>query len=269
MAATRIGNGKSMSRSTVDKADPIERAKRYTNELVDLVIAAKAANENTKWVFYSPHLADQIPLSHAANAFNELQRTLLFYSVVRACALFDRSAKDRVSLHTVIDAFPNNRAVKEVARERKLSHVNQSEPRMWTDEDDEEILDMLRRHWKMDRERRGELAEKLTYKQVRIAKKIIVRAERKFIAKHLRPFRNHHIAHNLSSEARDGKTLKFVLGMEQRAIEHAKCAVDLLHQALNGVGFDWEGLEEIQTRNAKEFWSNLTFNLPDPPTGRQ
>ncbi|WP_425043821.1 hypothetical protein [Primorskyibacter sp. S87] len=243
--------------------DPIQRAKGYTDQLVNLVIAAAAANENTRHVVYSRHLAEQIPRSYAANAFRELQDSLLYYSVVRACALFDRAGNDKVSLHTVINAFPNKRAVKKVARERKFSHINQGEPRSWTPEEDPELQELLRQHWRQEFERRGNRAEQVTYKQLRVAKKIIDRAERLFIANHLRPFRDNFIAHNISEEARAGGKVSFVLGMEDKAVQYAKCAVDLLHQALNGTGFDWDGLEKMQKRNAEELWNNLSFKLPD------
>lgn len=244
------------------KVDPVERAKKYTDRLIDLVIAAKSANENTRHAVYSPHLAEQIPRSYAAHAFRQLQNTLLYYSVMRACALFDHAANDRISLHTVINAFPNRRSLKKVARQRKFEHINQGVPRNLTPEEDPEVKEILRDYWQQEFKRRGAHAEKITYKQVRVAKKIIDRAERLFIADNLRPFRDNHIAHNLAEEARDGKKISFVLGMESRAIGHAKCAVDLLHQALNGTGFSWDGLEEMQRRNSDEFWNKLRY-MPD------
>ena len=152
--------------------DPIERAKQYTNKLTDLVIAAKAANENTRQAVYSSHLADQIPRSYAARAFNELQNTLLYFSVVRACALFDKPANDRVSLHTVIDAFPNKKTVRKIARETYRYHAAQGEPRRLTPEDDPEITRLLADHWKKSIEERGPKEEQLVYRRVRVAKKL-------------------------------------------------------------------------------------------------
>jgi len=247
---------------TAAKVDPVERAKIYTDRLIDLVVAAKAANENTRHAVYSPHLAEQIPRSYAAHAFQQLQNTLLYYSVVRVCALFDYAANDRISLYTVINALPNKRSVRKVARQRKFDHINQGEPRNLTPEEDPEVRKILRDHWQQEFKRRGAHAEKVTYKQVRVAKKIIDRAERLFIADNLRPFRNNHIGHNIAEEARDRKKISFVLGMEDRALEHAKCAVDLLHQALNGRGFSWDSLEQMQRRNADEFWNKLRY-MPD------
>lgn len=248
-----------MANIEIDNDDPIVQAKIYTNKLTDLVIAAKAANENTRHVVYSPKLADQIPRSYAAHAFLQLQDTLLYYSVVRACALFDKAANDRISLHTVVRAFPNKKAVRMVARETYRYHATQREPRRLTPEEDPEVQKLVTEHWKQWREELGRKEEVMVYRRVRVAKMIIERAERLLIRDHLRPFRDNFIAHNLADTARTGKEIKFVLGMEDRAIEHAKCAVDLLHLALNGTSFAWEDLEEMQRRNASEFWDNLQY----------
>ncbi|WP_044036596.1 hypothetical protein [Octadecabacter arcticus] len=243
--------------------DQIELAKHYTNKLTDLVIAAKAANENTRHVVYSSRLVGQIPRSYAALAFKDLQNTLLYFSVVRACSLFDKAANDRVSLHTVIRAISNKKTVRKVARETYRYHANQGEPRRLTPEDDPEIRKLLADHCKKYSDERGRKEEQLVYRRVRVAQKVVGRAERLLIKDHLRPFRDNFIAHNLTDSTRNGTQISFMLGMENRAIQHAKCAVNQLHLALNGAGFDWEGLEKIQRRNASEFWDNLNFELPD------
>jgi hypothetical protein len=243
--------------------DGIERAKQYTNKLIDQVIAAKAADENTRHAVYSSRLADRIPRSYGANAFTELQNTLLYFSVVRACSLFDRPTNDRISLHTVIQAISNKKTVRKVARETYRYHATQVEPRRLTSEDDPEIRKLLADNWKQYNEERGLKEERLVYRRVRVAEKIVDRAERLLIKDHLRPFRDNFIAHNLTNSVRNGKPVSFVLGMESRAIQHAKCAVDQLHLALNGSNFDWEALEKMQRRNASEFWDNLHFELPN------
>ncbi len=243
--------------------DQIERAKQYTNKLIDLVIAAKAANENTRHAVYSSRLAGQIPRSYAAHAFKELQNTSLYFSVVRACSLFDKAANDRVSLHTVISAISNKKTVRKVARETNRYHATQGEPRRLTPEDDPEIRKLPADHWKKYNDDRGRKEEQLVYRRVRVAEKIVNRAERLFIKDHLRPFRDNFIAHNLAESARNGRQVSFILGMETRAIQHAKCAVDQLHLALNGTSFAWEALEKMQRRSASEFWDSLNYEPPD------
>ncbi|WP_069299365.1 hypothetical protein [Neptunicoccus sediminis] len=243
--------------------DQIERAKQYTNKLIDLVIGAKAANENTRHAVYSSRLVGQISRSYAAHAFKELQNTLLYFSVVRVCSLFDKAANDRVSLHTVINAISNKETVRKVARETHLYHATQGEPRRSTSEDDPEIRKLLADHWTNYNEECGRKEEQLVYRRVCVAQKIVDRAERLLIKDQLRPFRDNFIAHNLSDNARNGRQVSFMLGMENRAIQHAKCAVDQLHLALNGTSFDWEGLEKMQRRNAAEFWDNLNFESPE------
>ena len=243
--------------------DQTERAKKYTDKLIDLVIAAKAANENTRHAVYSSRLAGIIPRSYAAHAFTELQNTLLYYSVVRACALFDKAADDRVSLHTVIRDISGQKNERKVARQAYQYHASQHEPRRLTPENDPEINALLTAHWRQHSEKRGHKEQTLVYRRVDLATKIVDRAERLLIKDHLRPFRDNFIAHNLADCTRVDRRINFVLGMENRAIHHAKCAVDQLHKALNGTSFSWAGLEKIQKRNAGEFWDNLYFELPD------
>lgn len=244
--------------------DPIKLAKEYTEKLIDLLIAAKAANENTRHVVYcSSRLVGQISGSYAPMAFKELQSTLLYFSVVRACGLFDKKRNHRVSLHTVINAISNKKTVRKVARETYRYHATQGEPRRLTPEDDPEIRKFLADHWKKYSDERGRKEEQLVYRRVRVAQKVVGRAERLLIKDHLRPFRDNFIAHNLTDSTRNGTQISFILGMENRAIQHAKYAVNLLHLALNGAGFDWEGLEKNQRRYARELWDNLNFELPD------
>lgn len=243
--------------------DQIQRAKQYTNKLIDLVIAAKAANENTQHAVYSSRLSGQINRSYAAHAFKELQNTLLYFSVVRACSLFDKPGSERVSLHTVIREISNKKIVRKVARQTYHYHANQGEPRKLTPEPDRETRELLAEHWKMFTEDRGRKEEELVYRRVNVARQIVIRAERLFIKDHLRPFRDNFLAHNLADSARNGTRISFVLGMENRAIQHAKCAVDQLHLALNGASFDWEGVEKKQRRNSSELWDNLNFELPN------
>ncbi|PSL20471.1 hypothetical protein [Shimia abyssi] len=123
----------------------------------------------------------------------------------------------------------------------------------------DQIQELLSEHWERFREERGRKEEELVYRRIRVAQKIVKRAERLLIKEHLRPFRDNFIAHNLAESARGGRKIKIFLGMEDRAIQHAKCAVDLLHLVLNGTSFAWDDLEKQQSRNALEFWSNLKY----------
>lgn len=241
--------------------DPIERAKSYTDSLVGFVSKANAANENMRHAVYSPHLAEQIPRSYASHAFTDLQNTLLYYSVVRVCALFDSASNDRISLHTVVRWLDGKKTVRKVARATYRYHSTLAEPRRLTPETDPEVQQLLEEHWERHREERGQREQELVYRRVRVARKVVDRAERLFIKHHLRPFRDKFIAHNLADSARSGE-VSFILGMEDRALRHAKCAVDLLHLALNGTSFSWADMEKQHRRNAREFWTGLTYTLP-------
>lgn len=252
------------NQKTISNDNQIKRAKEYTNKLVDLVIAAESANENMRHAVYSSQLAKQIPRSYAAHAFKDLQRALLQFSVIRVCSLFDKKGKgnDRITLHTVLNDISDDDTISEIAEETYSSYANEVMPDSSYTEDDAELKKLIADHFKKSSEIRGCKEKELVHRSVNAAKKIVDRAERLFIEDHLRPFRNKYIAHNLSDNIENGRKIKFILGMENSALRHAKCAVNLLHLALNGIHFDWKGVEEVQQRNASEFWENLNFELP-------
>lgn len=243
--------------------DTVKKAKRYTEKLVDLVRAAHAANENVRYVVYEPHLVDQVPHSHAARAYRHLQNTLLHYSIIRVCALYDTASGDKISLPKVLQLL-DGKTVRKISRATHRYHATQPEPRSMIDENDAEVRRELSEFWLEYREERGQREREFVRKRVRIARMVVARAERLFMQDHLRPFRDNFIAHNLDESAREGREIRVVLGMEERAFKHAQCAVDLLYLAVNGASFSWDSMEEQHSRSAREFWGNLIYSPPAP-----
>jgi hypothetical protein len=80
----------------------IEAAKATMEKVVDHFLYLLELHENIAIVVYSPTLSDQIPNSHAANAFNVFQRGLLQLEIIRLCALWDTPELDKECIPTVI-----------------------------------------------------------------------------------------------------------------------------------------------------------------------
>ena len=67
--------------------DLLALAKGRTGRLVDHLNASILMHETNATAVYSPLLSDQIPTSHAAQAFNQFQRTMHLFATLRLCAL--------------------------------------------------------------------------------------------------------------------------------------------------------------------------------------
>jgi len=71
------------------------RTKLKTAALVDHLIHLINMHEANRLIVYSPLLSDQIPRSHAANAFNVFQDASLKFEIIRHSILWDPCRKER------------------------------------------------------------------------------------------------------------------------------------------------------------------------------
>jgi hypothetical protein len=81
------------------------RTKLKTAALVDHLIHLINMHEANRLIVYSPLLSDQIPRSHAANAFNVFQDASLKFEIIRHSILWDPCREydlDKESIPTVI-----------------------------------------------------------------------------------------------------------------------------------------------------------------------
>jgi|KBSSwiStaDraftv2_1062776.scaffolds.fasta_scaffold1173071_1 hypothetical protein len=94
----------------------IALAKKKMDKVLAHAIDLAALHENNAIVVFSPILAEQIPRSYAAHAFNVFQHVMHDFELVRLCALWDspRSAQDETEsiprATTVLSWLPANLA---------------------------------------------------------------------------------------------------------------------------------------------------------------
>ena len=206
-------------------------------------------NQNTRWIVYDSSIRNQIPISYAAHAFNELQRTVLSYEVIRICTFWDRVDLDSFSIPTIV-ALADCEKIKELVYE---SHYNQyiHEPKLPTE---------VRRNLAKAAGEKGrgyleagiELAKKTSHSRLLKG----VQNQRHKLA-HLLEKTNRENANAQKSEA---VTIP-QYGDERKLLCKTIETVKKLHLGLNSVGFDWDGCIEINEKNAKALWQGTRFSI--------
>lgn len=243
----------------------IQRAQTLTQKLVDHVVSLLASAENNAVVLYTDRLSGQIPRSFAANAFNELQRSMHFYFLVRLSAVWDKQSPDRESLPTLASLVDKPSIREHFAKTAYNYNANMAEPRDLNPSTDPEEVRTRSEYWERERERRALKAKAEVERWLAFAIRMIARADRSCVSVGLRPFRDGYIAHNLDSGvANQGRPIKLRYGDEAKLLRITIRIVDRLHLALNRTGFAWDSAVEQARRNSDELWSRCSFGLSEP-----
>ena len=241
----------------------VELARNLTKKLVDHTRGLIAIAENNNVVLYSDTLSAQIPESYAANAFNELQRSMHFYFLVRLSAIWDKASPDRESIPSVMALIEQADVIDQLAEDTFQYHLNIAEPSNSKPTEDPEERRFLAEAWETYCLERAEEEKAKVKRMIAFVKRVVPRVEQSCIDRSLRPFRNGFIAHNLEdSVVRKGYPVRLRYGDETKLLRLTIRIIDRLHLALNGTGFDWDMAKEHATRNANELWSNCRFEFP-------
>ncbi len=215
-------------------------------------------------VLYSDTLSAQIPRSYAANAFNELQRSMHFYFLVRLSAMWDKASPDRESIPAVLALIEKAEVLDRFADDTFQYHLTMAEPRDLNPSEDPEQRRIRADIWRRHSRERAEEEKAKVKRWTAFIRRIIPRVEQTFVSSSLRPFRDGYIAHNLeASVVNKGDPIKMRYGDETKLLRLTIRIVDRLHLALNGTGFMWDMAKEQANRNANELWSNCRFELPE------
>jgi hypothetical protein len=253
-----------MNIGKLSENERITRANDRADKLVSHIAPLFLMHEANALVVYTPKLAGQIPRSHAAHAFNQFQRSMHLFEIVRLCALWDRASMDRESIPTIIALFNEPALIDQIARDRHDLYANQAEPA--DPGSDPEHAAAFRAWWKKDRSDFAQEAEQQVRKQLAFAAEKAAEVGASSRLKAMRNFRDTYIAHNLTLPELDMKIEENVLpvryGDENALLEDTVAVADALHCGLNGTSFDWEGSKQIARGNAAALWANCTFHIP-------
>ena len=85
-------------------------------------------HESNAVVIYSRKLTEQIPRSYAAHAFNQVQRSMHLFEIIRLCALWDPPGTDRESIPTIVELFNEPALIEQIARETHDFYATEVQP---------------------------------------------------------------------------------------------------------------------------------------------
>ncbi|MDG1739263.1 MAG: hypothetical protein P8H92_15055 [Paracoccaceae bacterium] len=240
----------------------VERAKSLTSKLISHANALMASAENNAIVLYTDTLAAQIPKSYAANAFNELQRSMHYYFLIRLSALWDKPSQDRESILSLIALIDDAAVVDRFVSDTYAYHSSLAEPRYVTPEEDPDVSEMLRQHWLAERVSRAEEESWKVQVRVKSARRMVDFIARRYVDEGVREFRDRYIAHNLNLDlSNKHRPVSLQYGDENRLFLYTTRILDRLHLALNGTSFGWDMAREHAKRNATELWTSCEFNI--------
>ncbi|MEQ5826279.1 hypothetical protein J3456_02785 [Sulfitobacter sp. NFXS29] len=241
----------------------VERAKQVTDKLVDHVLGLIALAENNAVVLYSDTISSQVPRSNAAHAFNEMQRSMHFYFLVRLSAVWDKPSKDRESIPTVLALLDKEGVRGHFAEETYAYHSITLEPSRLNPTADSDEQRMLAEYWRRQRTERAERESRKVRRWLLFVKQCAPKVEETYVTSSLRPFRDSYLAHNLEASIfNESNPVQFRYGDEAKLLKLTIRIVDRLHRSVNGAGFDWDGAQDHARRNANEFWSSCRFDIP-------
>lgn len=244
----------------------ISRAKKRAGKLVGHIATLFLMHEANGLVVYSPKLSEQIPRSYAAHAFNQFQRSMHLFEIVRLCALWDPPDSDRESIPTIIELFNEPALVDQIARDWHDLYANEAEPSDLDRSSDPELVTARKAWWKKNRSAFAQKEEQQVREKLAFAADKAAEVRSSLRLKVMRKFRNAYIAHNLTLPEPDLTTVEKVTsvryGDETALLEDTIAVADALHSALNGTSFDWEESKQIARKNAAALWDNCAFDIP-------
>lgn len=193
-------------------------------------------HENSRWLNYQPHLADQVPKSHAAHAFRSLQISNLHYEFIRICTFWDPIDLDSNSIPTIVALADDPGVSQRVYDDHFANYAN-------------------------DRDRAKEWGRKAR-RRFRDGIRGAQELETSDILRSARNFRD-KLAHQLEQtrEEKKGPVAFPKYGDERKLLGKTITAVNRLYLSLNGAGFAWDSAKKIHRRNAKSFWKGVTIEV--------
>jgi hypothetical protein len=235
-------------------AERVARAKERADKLVGHIATLFMMHEANALIVYSPKLAEQIPRSYAAHAFNHFQSSMLLFEIVRLCALWDSPRPDRESIPTIIKLFNEPALVEQIARATY-------DPYAIDASSDPQDVAARKVRSAFAQEAEQAVRRRLAFAASKSAE--VLASPRLKALKH---YRDTYIAHTLTLPEPDMKTEEDVApmryGYETALLDDTVAVADALHHGLNGTSFDWEESKQIARKNAAALWENCAFHIP-------
>jgi hypothetical protein len=218
------------------REERIKLAKTRADRLVDHLAALLLMHEANAIVLYSPALASQIPQSFAAHAFNQFQRSMHLFEILRTCALWDAPSEDRESIPTILKLVSEPEIIDSLVEDAYRYFSEQLEPRDLTPSDDPEIEAAKAAWWSEYKVRNAEERAKKTRDWLAEAAERAEKVQGSPELRALIDFRHSYIAHNLDLPEpaldRPAVVLPVRYGDERKVLEATVPIADALHLAI-------------------------------------
>jgi hypothetical protein len=236
----------------------IELAKKKMERALDHFLYVIKLHANNSFVVYNSILADQIPTSHAANAFNVFQRTMYQIEIVRLCALWDRVDRkqdwDKENIPIVIKLIDDDAVIQALANETR---------RHWADLPiDPKLTDAEQKGLNEDNIRFGEKKASQAVTELREAINAAKDISDSPLLNTVMNMRDKHLAHSLERTRREklGPTQPMQYGDETTLLESSKPIIEKLYCWVNGKDFSIADSEKIDFENARALWVHCKFD---------
>ena len=241
----------------------IRLAKTKTKKLLGHFLYLAAIHENNAIVVFSPMLAEQIPHSYAAHAFNVFQHVMHDFEIVRLCALWDRAGEDKESIPSIVNLIDHPPII-------------------------DALVDEVRSHWrsiairniasldptlsKVELQRQKALQDALPDRQAAMAacelRSAIEDAQRILSEPGLtalRDYRNRQLAHSLASNNKlakaDPPLMPLTYDTATKLFDDSVPIVERLHCWVTGNTFSINESRVISSRCAEALWKGCKFTV--------
>jgi AbiU2 len=244
-------------------AERIHAAKKKTERVVDHLLYLLELHENNAIIVYSNTLSSQIPVSHAANAFNVFQRGLHQLEIVRLCALWDRAKINRENIPTIVELIEADDVIEALAQER-LTQWSGAGGHIMNPSEDPELSALEAEAFQRCNEAFGQEEAQTARHELRKA----VADARKILGspmlEGIMNLRDKHLAHSLTESHREQKTgpvAPMRYGDERKILFDSIPIVEALHCWVSGKSFSFADSQEIDRKNAEALWKRCTFDI--------
>lgn len=229
-----------------------DKIEKLTNLLLEVI----ALNENNAYLIYSNVLAEQIPTSHAAHAFTNLQNANISYEIIKIRALWDRD-KEANSIPAVRELLSKD-VIKHCYASVYETHANSKHPSLIKPDNSEDRFAIIQTNFA--KEQRTKAQKELS--------QIISLIDQITCDQRLQSLDNHrtkHLAHNLNQTRLEKKskpkTLKY--GDEKWLLNESIKIVTGLYLWVNGTDFDIELSRRLARKRAVAFWEGISINVKE------
>jgi hypothetical protein len=246
--------------------DRVKTAKAATAALVDHAIHLLSIHFGNEIVGYSDKLASQIPVSHAANAFNVFRDAYFKYEVTRLCALWDTPRRGDTEMQSIpaVVALIARPSIEPLLHQEQLEAWRaigggrfgaSTDPTIRAIEEDS----FQRQHEAFSQRQAAKQSQRLQT-AVLWSNRVLGSARLQSV----KNARDKSIAHSLLKTRLESKQAVAPMryGDERYLLWKSVAIINNLYLGINGVSLDWHESISYAKSNAEELWNNTTFSIP-------